>query len=113
MQPDFGRVTKAFRHEAPDRVPLKEALVDYEIQSQFIGRAVTEDDLASQVEFWCKAGYDYIPLTVGMMTPGRVTKESQIARMIGRVMSRDMDSSEDDEFWNLEKKPWIENEEDF
>ena len=67
MEPDFNRVVTTLHHEEPDRVPLMEAIVAYEIQSQFLGETVTEDDLASRVEFWAKAGYDYIPLTVGMM----------------------------------------------
>ena len=55
-QPDFERLKKAIRHEEPDRVPLIEALVAYEIQSQFLGRKVEDYDLKSQVEFWVKAG---------------------------------------------------------
>jgi hypothetical protein len=39
---------------------------------------VESADLKSQVEFWGRAGYDSIPLTVGMMNPGEVTKESSI-----------------------------------
>ena len=49
-----------------------EALVAYEIRSQFLGREVEDSDLKSQVEFWMKAGYDSISLTVSMMTPGEV-----------------------------------------
>ena len=113
MQSDFNRVVKAVHHEEPDRVPLVEALIDYRIQSQFLGRSVGEDDLASQVEFWSSAGYDYIPLTVGMMTPGKVTRESQISRMISRVMSKDLEGAAGRESWNLEQTSWIHDEADF
>ena len=113
VKPDFNRVIAALQHEEPDRVPLVEALVAYEIQSQFLGRTVTEDDLASQVEFWSKAGYDYIPLTVGMMTPGGVTRESQISKTISRVMLKETTGEEDDESWNLETTAWIHDERDF
>jgi len=34
--------------------------------SKFLGREVIPDDIASQVEFWAKAGYDYIPIPVPM-----------------------------------------------
>jgi len=67
LAPDFNRVIATFHHEEPDRVPLVEALVAYEIQSQFLGRKVEDPDLRSQVEFWTEASYDSIPLTVGMM----------------------------------------------
>ncbi len=82
LKPDFNRIRKTVRHEEPDRVPLCEALIEYSIQSQFLGREVKAEDLGSQVEFWLKAGYDYIPLTVGMMTPGKVTQESKISKVI-------------------------------
>jgi len=69
MKPDFASLRKTVRHEEPDRVPLCEVLIEYPIQSKFLGREVTAEDLQSQLEFWTKAGYDYIPLAVGMMTP--------------------------------------------
>ena len=113
MQPDFNRFVAALEHEESDRVPLVEAIIDYEIQSQFLGRTVAEDDMASRVEFWSQAGYDYIPLTVGMMTPGKVTKESHISKLISRVMLRDKGDAEREESWNLETTSWIHNERDF
>lgn len=112
-RPDFERIRKTARHEEPDRVPLCEALIDYSIQSQFLGREVAPDDLESQVEFWAKAGYDYIPLTVGMMEPGRVTKESSISRVIREVMVKDAPSGEDDQSWNLEYTSFLKTREDF
>jgi uroporphyrinogen decarboxylase len=113
MEPDFNRVIAALKHEEPDRVPLVEALITHEIQSQFLGRTVTEDDLASQVEFWTQAGYDYVPLTVGMMTPGKVTQESQISKTIRDVMLRDGINGEEQKSWNLEQTSWIHSERDF
>ena len=46
VKPDFERIRKAARFEEADRVPLAESLIDYSIQSQFLGRPVTPDDLA-------------------------------------------------------------------
>lgn len=113
MQPDFNRIVKAVHHEEPDRVPLVEALVAYEIQSQFLGRTVTEHDLVSQVEFWSSAGYDYIPLTASMLAPGKVTKESHISRLISQIMPEDQDSAVGCQSWNLERTSWIHDEAGF
>ena len=62
VKPDFERIRKTASFEEPDRVPLAEILIDYSIQSQFLGRTGTPDDLEAQVQFWSQAGYDFIPL---------------------------------------------------
>ena len=113
IKPDFERIRKAARLEEPDRVPLAEILIDYSIQSQFLGRPVTTDDLESQVEFWTQAGYDFIPLTVGMMQPGKVTKESKISKVIREVMLADSADADKEEAWNLEVTSFIKTREDF
>lgn len=110
--PDFGRVVTTLQHHEPDRVPFAEAAVDYEIMSGFLGKPVASDDLAAQVEFWAEAGYDFIPLTVGMMQPGRVTEDSHISRVIKNIMLRDTADHECDEAWNLERQAWIRSESD-
>jgi uroporphyrinogen decarboxylase len=112
-RPDFERVISTLHHEEPDRVPLAEAAVDYEIMSQFLGREVTDGDLVSQVEFWSRAGYDYMLLTVGMMRPGRVTEDSQISKVIQHVLLEDTGDEDSDDAWNLWKRPRIHTEEDF
>lgn len=58
--PDFGRLLKALRRQEPDRVPLCELLMDREAKAAFLGRPVTS--VADDVEFWYRAGYDYIGL---------------------------------------------------
>ena len=112
-RPDFNRIRKAAALQEPDRVPLCEVLIEYPIQSQFLGRPVTPDDLASQVEFWSTAGYDYIPLTVGMMNPGKVTQESRISRVIRDVMLADIPGTDLDDAWNLETHHFIRSRTDF
>ena len=112
IAPDFCRVATTLHHEEPDRVPLAEASVDYEIMSQFLGRTVTDDNLSAQVEFWSTAGYDYIPLTVGMMRPGGVTKDSQISHVIQDAILKDSAVEESDEAWNVWLRPWIHTEQD-
>jgi len=113
FKPDFERIRKTARHEEPDRVPLCEVLIEYPIQSRFIGRQITADDLELQVDFWIKAGYDFIPLTVGMMTPGKVTDESSISRVIKEVMLKDSPDADDERAWSLEYTSFINNREDF
>ena len=111
-RPDFNRVITTLQHEEPDRVPLAEVAVDYQIMSQFLGKKVAEDDLASQVEFWTRAGYDFIPLTAGMMKPGDVTRDSQISQVIQKAYAQDLAGVDDDE-WNVLKRSRIHTEEDF
>ena len=112
-RPDFGRLVTTLGHEEPDRVPLVEAAVDYAIMSQFLGYPVADDDVASQVEFWSNAGYDYIPLTLGMMRPGGVTRDSQISKVIEDTIVKDEAEVDDQEAWNLEKRSRIHTEADF
>jgi uroporphyrinogen decarboxylase len=113
LEPDFERFRKAVRHEEPDRVPLCEVLIEYPIQSRFLGKTVTADDLELQVEFWTRAGYDFIPVTVGMMTPGKVTQESSISKVIREVMLKDSPDTEDEKAWNLEYTSFIKTRDDF
>jgi uroporphyrinogen decarboxylase len=56
--PDFGRLLKALRRQEPDRVPLCELLMDRESKAAFLGRPIAS--LADDVDFWYRAGYDYI-----------------------------------------------------
>jgi uroporphyrinogen decarboxylase len=91
-----------------------EAVVDYEIMSQFLGKKVADSDIESQVEFWTKAGYDHIPLTVGMMQPGKVTENSAISKFLRDVVLRDTvdQQKEKDQSWNLERRAIILDEAD-
>jgi uroporphyrinogen decarboxylase len=110
-EPDFRRIQIAANREEGEYVPQAELLVDYTIQSAFLGRKVTDDDVESQVEFWTKAGYDFMPLTVGMMNPGKVTEDSAISKVIKeRVVGGDQGGSDS---WNLEKNSFIANRDDF
>jgi len=110
MPPDFERLKKAMRHEEPDRVPLVEGTIAYEIQSQFLGRKIKGDDLGGQVEFWSKAGYDHFPLTVGMMNPGEITRESSIVGLVENVLKKE---EKGEKPWAIEEKGVITNHEDF
>jgi uroporphyrinogen decarboxylase len=115
LKPDFERFRTAVQHQESDRVPFYELLVDYGIQSRFIGREVIADDIKSQVEFWASAGYDFIPITVGMMEPGGVTKESAISKVIEEIVLEDEEEAEErqDPAWNLEYHSFIKDHADF
>jgi len=110
--PDFDRIRKTVAHQEPDRVALVEILVEYPIISRFLGREVRSDDLAGQVEFWWKAGYDYVPLVVGMMTPGKVTQDSAISRII-KARLKEEGKDTDETAWNLEYTSFIRSRGDF
>jgi len=111
-KPDFERIRKTVRHEEADRVPIVEVLVEYPIQSKFLGKEVSSDDLAAQLDFWIRAGYDYIPLTVGMMSPGKVTGESAISKVIKEKVLTDSEK-DDENAWNLEYTHFINDRADF
>lgn len=112
LKPDFNRFAAAVRHEETDRVPLGEILIHYAIQSRFIGRKVTAEDLAAQVEFWATAGYDFIPITVSMMSPGKVTEESRITRVLKEMVLREHPGTTDPAKWNLELTSFIHERSD-
>ena len=62
--PDFNRLRKALMLEGePDRVPNIELLIDREIKEAILGRPM--NTIADDVEFWYRAGYDYIHLRAG------------------------------------------------
>jgi len=112
LEPDFDRIKRTVRHEEPDRVPLCEVLIDYAIQSQFLNREVTANDLSSQVQFWSKAGYDYIPIPVSLMSPGKVTEESKITRLLRKMVLTNNPKENDPKAWNLEHSSFIHDRKD-
>lgn len=112
IKPDFERFRKAVNHQEPDRVPLCEALVGYGIMSQFLGREVTPDDVAAQVEFWARAGYDFMPVPVSLMVPGKVTEESKITRILREMVLEKNPGETNPDAWNLELSSFIHERED-
>lgn len=65
--PDFERVKQALLLQGePDRVPLAEVVIDQAIKDAFLGYPVR--DVESEVSFWTRAGYDYVPVKVGSHT---------------------------------------------
>jgi uroporphyrinogen decarboxylase len=63
--PDFERVRTALLCAGePDRVPLAEAGIDKGIREAVLGRPIRT--LADEVDFWRVAGYDFVPVHVGL-----------------------------------------------
>jgi len=58
--PDYRRLLTTIRHQEPDRVPLAELGMDPPIKQRFLGRPV--QNVGDEVEFWHRAGYDYVYL---------------------------------------------------
>lgn len=64
-EPDFGRLRRALLLGGePDRVPIAEVNIHPTIKSAVLGKPVS--DLRTEVEFWLAAGYDYVPVHVGL-----------------------------------------------
>jgi len=63
LDPDFERVRAALRCQQPDRVPSMELLMDTELKAAFLGHE--PQGYADEVDFWYRAGYDYICVRAG------------------------------------------------
>jgi len=67
LDPDFARLEAVLRLEEPDRVPLFEAEIALPIQEWFLGREI--NDAADEVEFYVRAGYDFVPILPPFFAP--------------------------------------------
>ena len=64
-QPDFARFRRALLCQGEgDRVPLAELGIEMYVKQAFLGRPIRS--LADEVEFWARAGYDFVPLDHGL-----------------------------------------------
>ena len=64
LDPNFDRMKKAFTLQGePDKVPIAEIYIDPFIKERFLGRPVV--DLEDNVEFYYRAGYDFVELRQG------------------------------------------------
>ncbi len=113
-RPDFERILKAFRCQEPDYVPLAELAVDTPIKEKFLGKPVR--DMKSDVEFWFRAGYDYIYLRPNYEYPGLPPNVA-----VGTNLKRDAELcgkiSDSSEAWraiagqaDMENFPWPDPE---
>ena len=103
LDPVFNRVIAAFNHKEPDRVPLGDFWADKEAKEAFLGKPIK--DMASEVEFWSKAGFDFVPLPSGLIEP---------AQSIGKThVGSDTDKENSLREWADEGDGLIRTEADF
>ena len=94
LDPDFSRLETALRREEPDRVPLFELEIALPLQEWFLGREInTAED---EIEFYVRAGYDFIPVFPPFFAP----------RMMETSSIKEGDSSDGDRerSWVVESK---------
>ena len=88
---NFDRIVNTVNHREVDRVPLVD-LVDFKIQSEFLNKEVNDENLENQVEFWKNAGFDYIPISLGLLNPGKVTDKSFNYEILGTIDKNGLDN---------------------
>jgi len=77
MRPDIEQFVLTLKRGKGSFVPLAELGVHPKIKARFIGREI--ETLADDVEFWYKAGYDYIKLQpVADFNPGKIGLEENL-----------------------------------
>ena len=67
LDPDFARMEAVLERGEPDRVPLFEAEIAIPLQEWFLGREI--NDARDEVEFYIRAGYDYVPVLPPFFAP--------------------------------------------
>lgn len=76
--PDYRRLLETIGRREPDRVPLVEIALDPPIKEAFLGKPV--DSVQRDVEFWWRAGYDYIYLRPGYEFPHTMPSNTSTGR---------------------------------
>ncbi|HSQ75216.1 MAG TPA: nucleoside 2-deoxyribosyltransferase, partial [Bacteroidota bacterium] len=77
MKPDISQLIANLRRQPSSRVPNVELGVHPVIKERFLGRPVVT--LADDVEFWHRAGYDYIKLQPGVdFDPARIATDRNL-----------------------------------
>jgi len=84
-----------------------EGTIHEDIMSRFLGRRIAEDDLAGRAEFMAKAGYDFLPVVVSMVNPGKISRDAVISKAIRQVMLKNGQGADDERAWNLELTSFI------
>lgn len=86
--PNFDRMRTTLFCGQADRVPLAEVLIDEEAKETFLGKPL--NDLATDLEFYIKAGYDYVSLGrriagfPGIWEAARADNYYEAQRSVGR-----------------------------
>lgn len=103
-EPDFARLRCALKRGQPDRVPVVEIWVNDPVAAAFLGRPI--HSASDRVEFWLRAGYDYVPVPmVGYRwVPDRPPKEGY---RITRSHRSCYSAEEQEAGWRSEHAGWI------
>jgi len=68
---DFARARQIlFLEGKPDRLPLWELYVDPQVQAAYLGHDIRGPE--EEAEFWVTAGYDFVPVSAGLVRVGGV-----------------------------------------
>ena len=108
--PNFGRLKTALMSSVPDRVPLAEITIDEGAKEAFLNRTV--NDLETDIEFYLRAGYDFIIL--GRRVAGyppvwpaaKLENYYDVQRAVAHGSMKGIINSRDD----YENYPWIKPE---
>ena len=58
-KPNFEEFRKVLLlEEKPQYVPVAELLISQEVKEAYLGKSIP--DIKTEIEFWAKAGYDYV-----------------------------------------------------
>ncbi|MFC1928767.1 uroporphyrinogen decarboxylase family protein [Chloroflexota bacterium] len=110
-QPDFRRLRCTLLLEGePDSVPLFDG-VEPEVMSNWLGKPVS--DLETTVEFYAKAGYDYIRLGVDLWSTLRGSKGGVLAGESKKVQYSVYTETHRERVWAREGKGIITSMKDF
>jgi uroporphyrinogen decarboxylase len=108
--PSFERLRRALFCQEVDRVPLAEVLIDEEAKEVFLGRPIT--DLSTDIEFYVRAGYDYVPLGrriagfPGVWDAAQFENYYEAQRAVGRGRMKGRIADR----WDLKHYPWMKRE---
>ena len=110
LNPDFNRLATALRYGTPDRVPMFEVTIDEEAKEAFLGKPL--NDLETDLEFYLKAGYDYISLGrriagfPGIWQAARLENYYDVQRSVGKGAMKGPIKDWD----GFKSYPWLEPE---
>jgi len=86
--PNFENLRRTLlRLSQPEYVPLVEFSVDADVKAAFLGHPIR--DLRDEVEFWVRAGYDFVPIQAGIRSiirPGHSAGEKRGGDLSSQVM---------------------------
>ena len=110
-EPNIQEFIKVLKRGKSSYVPLAELGVHPTIKEKFIGRPIV--DLKDEVEFWYKAGYDYVKIQpVADFNPGKIgTKKTGMWATEGKGVIANCDDYEnykfpdkdDFDYWKFEQ----------